>query len=424
MVIRKSKNLLPTASTIPTLRGGRAKNLCLAAIIILFAAAPLQAQVKIGGTPGTTDASALLQIGDNTTNNKGMLLPRVSLSATDVFGLTSDTKTAGMFVYNTNTSATNPATDVTPGTYYWNGSLWVRLLDVLPAANSLANEWHTTGNDFTGGTGNEYLGTKNSQALQFRVNAGSTPINASKAGYISEVGAYNAFGLGALAINTGSNNSAFGYQALGANNTGTGNSAFGSQALSDSTGNNNTAVGNTAGSSITNGSNNILIGADVQATSATANNQLNIGSTIYGTGIYPANNGSDATPTTAKIGIGVNNPISTLETNGSSTNTKSTPADGQTIDFSKSNLAYYSGTNPAIILQGMKDGGTYTLAWQNSTAGGAATFTLTNNNTVTTKAIINNNDNNKTTLNHILYTIVCIGTTAYIAVTPTPLPTN
>ncbi|MDR0792073.1 MAG: hypothetical protein LBE82_02100 [Chitinophagaceae bacterium] len=93
-----------------------------------------QAQVKVGGAPGTLDQSALLQVGDNGAS-KGLLLPRVALTATNVFGLANDTKTAGMVVYNTATGSV-AGFEVNPGAYYWNGTLWVRLIDVSPNTTS------------------------------------------------------------------------------------------------------------------------------------------------------------------------------------------------------------------------------------------------------------------------------------------------
>lgn len=73
------------------------------------------------------------------------------------------------------------------------------------------------------------------------------------------------------------------------------------------------------------------------------------------------------------VGIGTNNPTSRLEVNGAATNTVAfNAAAGTTIDFSKSNLAYTTA-NPGntFTLSNIKDGGTYTLAVQGTTAGTA-----------------------------------------------------
>jgi len=76
-------------------------------------------------------------------------------------------------------------------------------------------------------------------------------------------GTYNtAVGSSALYANQGSNNSAFGAAALGANttNSGSNNTAVGMDALFLSSGSNNTAIGASAGDSIQAGNDNIFIG--------------------------------------------------------------------------------------------------------------------------------------------------------------------
>jgi hypothetical protein len=77
------------------------------------------------------------------------------------------------------------------------------------------------------------------------------------------------------------------------------------------------------------------------------------------------------------LGIGTNNPTSRLEVNGSATNTASHNAGtSATIDFSQSNLAYTnvdlaSGGTTIFNLNGIKDGGTYTLRVRSITSGTA-----------------------------------------------------
>lgn len=97
----------------------------------------------------------------------------------------------------------------------------------------------------------------------------------------------------------------------------------------------------------------------------------------------------------------------TLEVNGASTNTAAfNAANGTSIDFTKSNLAYTSANAGAFSLTGMKDGGTYTLAVQGTTSGTAAftqtglTFTSINNAATTASK-------------HTLYTFIVMGTTVY-----------
>lgn len=68
----------------------------------------------------TPDASAMLEVQST---NKGLLIPRVSLTSTSSASPVTSPATS-LLVYNTAT-----INDVTPGYYYWNGSKWVRLLD-------------------------------------------------------------------------------------------------------------------------------------------------------------------------------------------------------------------------------------------------------------------------------------------------------
>lgn len=117
-------------------------------------------------------------------------------------------------------------------------------------------------------------------------------------------------------------------------------------------------------------------------TSTDANDRARIGVDIAGGGAGRLffTTGAPASQTRAmfidesqRVGIGTNNPTSRLEVNGAATNTVAfNAAAGTTIDFSKSNLAYTTA-NPGntFTLSNIKDGGTYTLAVQGTTAGTA-----------------------------------------------------
>jgi hypothetical protein len=110
------------------------------------------AQVGIG----TTSPNAALDI---TSANDGLLIPRLALAATNI--ATVVTPTTSELVYNTFTSAVGP-NQVTPGFYYWDGALWVKL-------NSANNDWSLTGNAGTLPATN-FLGTTDAQALVIRTN--------------------------------------------------------------------------------------------------------------------------------------------------------------------------------------------------------------------------------------------------------------
>lgn len=85
------------------------------------------AQQKVGGNPMTINENAALEVESN---NKGLLLPRLALSATNSFApLTAHVR--GMTVYNTAASDATVADEnkVTPGYYYNDGAKWVRIVN-------------------------------------------------------------------------------------------------------------------------------------------------------------------------------------------------------------------------------------------------------------------------------------------------------
>lgn len=91
-------------------------------VLTLGVCSNIDAQVTIGNNT-TPDANAILDLQSN--SNKGLLLPRVALVATNNASPMS-AHTAGMTVYNTATSGSNEYY-VSPGFYYNDGTKWVRL---------------------------------------------------------------------------------------------------------------------------------------------------------------------------------------------------------------------------------------------------------------------------------------------------------
>ncbi len=118
--------------------------------------AGLQAQ-NVGIGTSSPHPSARLHISDNV---RGLLIPNVALTATDVAAPITSPATS-LLVYNTNTSGSGP-TAVTPGFYYWDGSQWVRLLGGGEA-------WLLNGNYGTNPAVN-FLGTTDNNSLRIRVN--------------------------------------------------------------------------------------------------------------------------------------------------------------------------------------------------------------------------------------------------------------
>lgn len=82
--------------------------------------------VAINTTGAVANTSSILDVSSN---DKGILIPRVSLSATNLATPITSPATS-LLVYNTATAGTSP-NDVTPGYYYWNGTQWLRLADIL-----------------------------------------------------------------------------------------------------------------------------------------------------------------------------------------------------------------------------------------------------------------------------------------------------
>lgn len=131
-------------------------NRLLSTFLLLFAVG-VAAYGQYGFGTNAPDPSAVL---DMTSANKGVLIPRVALTATNVAAPVS-APAVNLLVFNT-ASASTGTTAVSPGFYYWNGSVWVPLL------NSISG-WTTTGNSGTT-PGTNFLGTNDAQDLVMKTN--------------------------------------------------------------------------------------------------------------------------------------------------------------------------------------------------------------------------------------------------------------
>jgi hypothetical protein len=186
----------------------------------------------------------------------------------------------------------------------------------------------------TTGSDNNFFGN---QAGRDNIAGNSNNFFGSLAGLSSVGNRNNFFGQSAGQVNRGDNNNFFGLNTGSINTTGSDNNFFGNQAgRSNTRGSNNNFIGSNTGYNTTaadtlTGSNNNVIGSESArniASSAAGNlvlgsfvnlptgngsNQVVIKNLIFGTG---ASGTGTTIQTTAKAGINVNNPQSTLDVEG------------------------------------------------------------------------------------------------------------
>ncbi len=114
---------------------------------LLFASLTTNAQ-NVGIGTASPNPSAKLEIVDI---NRGILLPRVALTATNIAAPVA-TPATWLVVFNTATAGAG-ATAVSPGLYYWDGTQWVRF-----QAGNAATDWTLLGNASTNAATN-FIGT-------------------------------------------------------------------------------------------------------------------------------------------------------------------------------------------------------------------------------------------------------------------------
>ncbi|MCF8284551.1 MAG: hypothetical protein K9I48_06200 [Sphingobacteriales bacterium] len=116
--------------------------------------------VGINSSGSAPDATAGLDVDFS---NKGLLIPRVALTATNAAGPIT-TPTTSLLVYNTATAGSAP-NNVTPGYYFWTGTAWSRL------SNGTQGGWDLQGNTGTSAT-NNFVGT--TDAVDLVLKTGGT----------------------------------------------------------------------------------------------------------------------------------------------------------------------------------------------------------------------------------------------------------
>jgi hypothetical protein len=181
------------------------KYLILSTICFSFSTLALSQSVGIGTT--VPNGSAQLDI---TSTAKGILIPRMSTSA--ISSIINPAK--GLLVYDSvkNQLMVNMGSPITPD--------WETIV--------AKSGWNLTGNSGTS-PATDFIGTTDATPFIIKVNN-------VKAGFVDSGTNNTGFGFRTLdGITTGTDNLAFGYKALASNSTGLGNTAIGSYALPVST---------------------------------------------------------------------------------------------------------------------------------------------------------------------------------------------
>ncbi|OFY97459.1 MAG: hypothetical protein A2309_03735, partial [Bacteroidetes bacterium RIFOXYB2_FULL_35_7] len=141
------------------------KHIYLLIFIILAITASGQ-NIGINDNGDNPDASAMLDVKSNA-GNRGLLIPRVALTATNVAGPIA-LPTTSLLVYNTATAGISP-NNVVPGYYYNSGTPaapnWVRF--AAAGGGSLGDAWTILGNTGTAVATN-FIGTIDNISLVFR----------------------------------------------------------------------------------------------------------------------------------------------------------------------------------------------------------------------------------------------------------------
>jgi hypothetical protein len=107
-------------------------------------------------------------------------------------------------------------------------------------------------------------------------------------------------------------NCSFGFASLQSNVNGVSNTAIGNSSLESAEGNYNIALGDSAGTGLAVGDNNIIIGAYTDVPLSSGSYQLCIGDVIFGKNLYGGESGDEI----GNIGIGIQDPVNTLDVNG------------------------------------------------------------------------------------------------------------
>lgn len=120
----------------------------VAAILLGFFGFSANAQVKIGLPASTANSSSILDVSNTGDGTKGLLLPMVALTGTDM-AAPLPAHVAGMMVYNTATAGVG-ATAVVPGIYVNDGTKWQQLVGSTSGTATYTNSTINCGGTLSG----------------------------------------------------------------------------------------------------------------------------------------------------------------------------------------------------------------------------------------------------------------------------------
>jgi hypothetical protein len=121
---------------------------------------------------------------------------------------------------------------------------------------------------------------------------------------------------------------------------------------------------------------------------------------------------------TGNVGIGTTSPSSTLVVKGAARNEAAISNATSTIDFATGNLQYTSSNCGAYILNNLKDGGSYTLSVQGTTAATCSFSAYSDNQTTALTVHLPPGHSATTGGSHTLYAFLVMGTHVYVSWTP------
>jgi len=134
--------------------------------------ANLKAQVRIGGNAAPNPSAVLdLNAGDATTGNRGLVLPRVSLTSNTMQLTTGIPNLTGMMVYNVITTGGAGVGSI--GIYVWTGATWTKVNLPTPSDTIPGPKLWWNGSNWTL-TNSQWFGVPTRDTLHIWKNTGIT----------------------------------------------------------------------------------------------------------------------------------------------------------------------------------------------------------------------------------------------------------